>query len=440
MFDKIINYSTNKPIFLLVILLLIVASGIFVATIWLGPSWTIGSDGFGYYAYARSVIFDHDLDLTNEMQLFDQQFGLEITESWRTNTGKVGNPFAIGASILWLPFVALAYFVQEVFNLKDPYPLPGYNLPFQVAIAVGTWVYVLAGLGLLFSALRRLVALYPAWLATLAIVGIAALPYYLIYEPSMAHGLSFFTTALLFYVTIRFWSLKNISFGWLVLLGLVIGLVFLVRWQNILYALIPLVLLIKRTRGWLWLWRWVVLGGSFVIVAVWQLAVWRYLYGSWVAVPQGTSFFQLLEPHLFEFLLAGHHGLFIIHPLLILSVIGIILALVHRQYLLITLSAVVVLSLQVYINAGLIDWHGSGSFGARRMIGAYFILAFGLAILFSRLQKKIIIVVVTFLIGLGILFNGLLMVAYAREIIKINVPTTYAEVYTAPIRLFNVLE
>ncbi|RJQ34301.1 hypothetical protein C4566_02355, partial [Candidatus Parcubacteria bacterium] len=40
-------------------------------TIVLKPYWQIGGDGFGYYSYLRSFIFDGNFDLHNEFALFD---------------------------------------------------------------------------------------------------------------------------------------------------------------------------------------------------------------------------------------------------------------------------------------------------------------------------------------------------------------------------------
>src|SRR3989339_757168 len=112
-------YRNNQSTIFLSLLIVVVLIGLFSAAVALKPSWIIGSDGFSYYVYARSLIFDHDFDFTNEMRMFDRQFGLEISASWLTKEGKIGNPFAIGSSILWFPFVVSACAIQKIFKFSD---------------------------------------------------------------------------------------------------------------------------------------------------------------------------------------------------------------------------------------------------------------------------------------------------------------------------------
>jgi hypothetical protein len=54
---------------------------------------------------------------------------------------------------------------------------------------------------------------------------------------------------------------------------------------------------------------------GFLVIASSQIAVWKYLYDSWIAVPQGSSFFNLTKPHLWSFLFSGYHGMFLTHPM-----------------------------------------------------------------------------------------------------------------------------
>src|SRR5690606_35538152 len=67
------------------------------------------SDGFFYYAFTRSIWFDHDLDLTNDYALLgiddaQHQFLLEPTV-----TGYAQSAWAIGPALAWSPFVGLGH-------------------------------------------------------------------------------------------------------------------------------------------------------------------------------------------------------------------------------------------------------------------------------------------------------------------------------------------
>ena len=120
----------NLALLILIILLL--------AVIALKPSWQIGGDGFGYYAYARSLFFDGNFDLNNEFTLYDKLYDHHTVEGWQVASGNVGNPFAVGSAILWSPFIILAQLIDSLFVFVDDFDLAGYNLPYQIAIAVGT--------------------------------------------------------------------------------------------------------------------------------------------------------------------------------------------------------------------------------------------------------------------------------------------------------------
>ena len=97
----------NKK-FLLGVLLVIVALTIFVAR----PNWQIGGDGYGYYVYLRSLHFDCDFNFLNEFTMFDSLYKTNTAESRLTSIGKVGNPFAIGWSFFYAPFLTVIQMVK----------------------------------------------------------------------------------------------------------------------------------------------------------------------------------------------------------------------------------------------------------------------------------------------------------------------------------------
>ncbi|MBT4349855.1 hypothetical protein HOD19_03740 [bacterium] len=431
--------KTQYNIFTLLIVLIL---ALIISVAILRPSWQIGGDGFGYYSYARSLIFDGNFDLHNEFSLFDELYNHNTTVGWQTDTGKTGNPFAIGSAILWSPFILLAKFISTIWHFEDPYAISGYNLPFQIAIALGTWFYFLFGIALIFKTLKKLVDKKYVWWGALIATAISPIPFYLIYEPSMSHGLTVFSLALLFYYSIKLYKSPKINYKYLTFSALALGLVFLVRWQDVLFGVIPIGIVVYK----LWLlknWHKYLLSASifisfFFLIALPQLLMWKHLYGAWIAVPQGASFFDLTHPHIWQFLFSSYHGMFIIHPLLILAIIGLFYALKKYKYLVILL--ILALCLQTYINSGLSDWYGGGSFGARRMAGSLFVFILGFAFLFKYLnQKKYIKIVIIGLVFTGLVLNGLLMIAYARGIIPLNAPTSYTDIYLAPIKVLSDL-
>lgn len=432
---KKFNFNTTS---LLLVVFIFLLGAVFV----LRPLWQIGGDGFGYYSYVRSAIFDGDFDLHNEFALFDSLYGHKTLSNWQTSTGQIANPFSIGPALLWFPFVALAQLVDMIFNFPDAYILSGFNLPFQVAVTLGTWFFCFLGLALIFNTLSKIIGHKYSWWAIVTAIAVSPLPYYLLFEPSMSHGLSIFSTGLFFYSIFKIYQRAEISWIDYLLLGLASGLLFLIRWQDIVLLIVAMAIIGQKIHQGKNIKKYLVplllAAGVFLITILPQLFMWRYIFGSWVAVPQGASFFQLDQPHIWEFLFSSYHGLLVIHPILFLSLVGLFLA--WKKYKFLAIIFLLVLSVQVYLNAGLYDWYGGGSFGARRMVSSFFIFCFGFAYLFRQVfTSKTISSIIIFLVFLGFIFNVLLMMAYAKKIITVDSFTSYQDIYQAPLKVLKSL-
>lgn len=373
--------------------LTVIAAMVFI----LKPDWRIGGDGFGYYSYLRSAVFDHDFDFKNEYTEFDRFYGTHAANQL-TPTGKVSNPYSIGPAILISPFFAGAYFYDRAHPSENEYSLAGFNEPYQLAIFIASVFYFLLGLWLLFLALDMLVSRSVAIISSASVWLLSPLLFYIIYEPSMSHVFSFFALSGLFYFCLR--SRNNISRKDYVIMGLWLGLAVLVRWQNAIVLLLPLyVLLSNRLMYWTdKLKSLVYLALSSAIIFLPQILMWHYLFGSWILIPQGNSFFNWQNPQVVNFLFSGWHGLFFWHPLLIIGLLGLLLCFVKDKFL--ALVLILIVAGQIYINSATIDWMAGTSFGARRMADYAFIFATGLGFILMYLDsmrpifKKIFYVII----------------------------------------------
>src|SRR5215207_4519089 len=166
----------------------------------------IGSDGVAYYVYARSLVIDHDLDFTNEFTYFQ----LKPAAFVRTATGYIGNKYAIGPALLWMPFFLVAHAIAlaaRVFGWNVA--ADGYSYLYQSAISIGSIVYGALGFWLAYVCTRRMFS----QIAALMAVGLLWLAsnsfYYMAFEPSMSHMVSLFSVALL--LTIWFVWFRNIE-------------------------------------------------------------------------------------------------------------------------------------------------------------------------------------------------------------------------------------
>ena len=101
------------------------------------------SDEIQYFAYLRSLWFDHDLSFENEYQYFydrgiAQSDGFHETFLERTTeTGRRINFGTIGCAILWSPF----YLAGDVAARATGAPVDGFSKPYVAAVAYGSAVY-----------------------------------------------------------------------------------------------------------------------------------------------------------------------------------------------------------------------------------------------------------------------------------------------------------
>lgn len=359
-------------------------------------------DGAFYYATARSIFFDHDLDLGNDLILsYDvtpsPDFAAERFDQTLTPTGRVASPFAIGASLLWLPWFTLIYVVIRLASLfgLGPSTLTGYEWPFVWGSAVVTatygWLAVLVG----FRWARTLVGDRVALVASATVMFVTPLLYYQFREPFYAHAASALTTALFVAAWWRSSQRQTTRFPWPFALGALGGLAALVRTQNITYLILPALTALStgwsaaRERDWSAVRR--TLGnlllvglGTLTLLTI-QFSVWAILYGQPLTIPQGATFIDWRAPWMGQVLLSTFHGLLIWVPIVLPAIIGLlILARRGERRMLALLLAV---ALQVYVNGCARDWFGGGGYGARRFSSTLFILLIGYAGMLSWRSK-----------------------------------------------------
>jgi hypothetical protein len=178
--------------------------------------------------------------------------------------------------------------------------------------------------------------------------------------------------------------------------GLSAGLMALVRWQDVLIALlallewmtvfrderqrtkrIPLVLFVNGALF--------VAGMALAFLP--QMLAWNILYGSPLTAPQGGGFFQWLRPEMLNVWFSTKRGLFSWSPLLLLAVIGF--APLYLKNRVLGAAAILIFVAESYINSIVNDWWGGEAFGARRFISLMPFFALGLAALIDALMQSV---------------------------------------------------
>jgi len=334
------------------------------------------ADTRAYYAQLRSLFFDRDLDLENERSALARP-GRRGRASRLLEGGERGIWSPIGPPLLWSPFyVASHLYVKASGRLgTSAHSADGYSDPYRRAPALGTVVCAVGGAWLLGAMLARLHGLGAGGLAVAGAALASPIAYYVFVVPAMAHGLAFAIAGALLWAwdaarrapSLRAWAV----------LGVLLGLVCLVRWQGAVYLLLVAPLgLLALARGVPARWIWAGAGLAVLAFAP-QMIAWRLSYGSFLTMPQGRGFLDWSAPHLVDVLVSADHGLLTWSPVALVGVVGLLGGL--RSDPLLHGGALAVFFATAWVNGGVADWAAGDAYGARRFDLAFPLVALGLA-------------------------------------------------------------
>jgi hypothetical protein len=342
------------------------------------------SDGFYYFAYLRSLAFDRDVNFMNDYRMLG--LGDKTYLFQPTKTGHAESAWTIGPAIVWAPFFAAGHVVATRLHASGrDVSTDGTSFPYRQAVCIASLFYGLLGC---WFAYRLTKLFFPARLAVPAVVLTIAgsfMVWYLVKEPSMTHAPSMAAVAGFIWLwaataerrTLRSWAL----------LGLLAGFMALIRWQNLLFALLPgidaLRLLVRASREGDKSRQREALAGSAAFLAcvvigfLPQMLAWNSMYGSFIARSPVGPQIRWTDPHLIDILWSARNGLFSTAPILYLGAIGLVgFAFARPAVGMPVLASVAVM---IYFNACIQDWWGSAGFGGRRFDGVIPIFCVGLA-------------------------------------------------------------
>ncbi len=382
-------------------------------------------DGQNYYIYLRSAVFDGDLDLRNDYEMFPRDDPL-IAHICVNAKGPAPNVFSVGPAIIWSPFflvaraISLAMAPEYVGNVNQ-----GKGEPYYTAICLASIIASFIGIIATYRFVSRRLGPGPALLGTLSIWLAGAAIYYQVFEPFMSHALSIFAVSIFVAKAASIGQFQKRS-DWVVL-GVLAGLMSLVRWQNIIFVIIPAVLLLlawllpenRRKRSKPPIAGIAISAGAALVSFLPQMIAWKIIYGSFLTIPQSGGFIDPSHPHIIEVLFSARGGLFLWTPVALIAVIGLARAAFSRDRL--ATAMLPVFLLQVYLNASIMDWWAGEAYGARRFIGLFPILAYGLAALVASsrtsinlagLARKLVFRSAIALVMLLTFFNAILMTRY----------------------------
>ena len=421
---------------------------LFLLSLPLVNPWVRG-DGVGYYAYARSVLIDHNLNFEKDWLTANPSFSqgrLNASGQLQTDqyspTGHIKNHFSIGPSLLWSPFLIAAHGGVLVMDRVGAHiPADGYSRPYRIAMAAGTAVYGFLGLLLAFDIARDYVEERWALLATLGIWLASSLPVYMYFNPSWSHAHSAFAVALFLWYWNR--TRNGRTFWQWLLLGLVAGLMMNVYYPNAILLLVPaLEAVVNYSR----LTKIPEQGSMstldllgrhvlFMVVAGLTLVptfiTRRIIYGTTFESgypPMRTWFWT--SPKLLQVLFSTDHGMLIWTPILIPAICGLFLFWRHDHLFGtgLLLSALVF----YFFIASYPDWDGISSFGNRFFVSMTSVFILGLSATLevsAGWSKKLgnSITAASCVVGLLVLWNFGLMFQWGSHMIPARGPISFSE-------------
>lgn len=350
-------------------------------------------DGVYYYAYTRSLVFDRDVDFTNDYALLGDPHGHGAGPQ-----GRPENRFAAGAGILWIPSFVVAHGLVSAGTalgwLHDP--CDGTSRLHQRITLFGSVAWGFAAVVVAIRLASRYVAPPYAVAAGIVVTLASPLLWYMVYQPSWPHATSAFVVAMF---TWRWHDGRGrrSGRGWAAL-GAWAGLMMLVRTQNALFLVLPAaelaggLLTAARERDGRALRRWALAGalmlGATALTFAPQMWTWATLYGDPLVIPQGTGFMRWGDSKWAEALFSSRNGLFAWSPGLGPCVLGLVALAWAEPHARVPAGLLLLaFALQAYANGSVDDWWGGWAFGGRRFVGCTVIFVVGGAHAAARLHR-----------------------------------------------------
>ena len=150
------------------------------------PGRVIDGDALSYYAWLRSVVFDGDINFSNDYRLLTDELAEDSAELTPLATGLVPNKAPPGSALLWAPlFLVVAAIVGTLNLIGAQIPFDGLALPFKLSAGVAGIAYATAGAWLCYDLARRIYSAAAAFWATLTLWLGGSLLYYALVSPTL---------------------------------------------------------------------------------------------------------------------------------------------------------------------------------------------------------------------------------------------------------------
>jgi hypothetical protein len=331
-----------------------------------------------------------------------------VFKEFRNDAGKGKvNKYFPGMAIVWLPFFLFGHLMAWL----EVYPMDGYSLPYQYAIALSALIFLWLGA----RWLQKLLGKFGSGEKTAAFITVVItlgtnLIFFTVVEPSMTHVYSF---ALITGFALTCYKLfHDYQPKWFVKSLLLFILIVLIRPTNlIVLLLVPfiagnrevLATAFKRVFSE----RKTLIRGSVqaLILLAMPVTLWFLQTGKPFVYTYGDEKLNFLQPHMFNILFSFNRGWFVYTPAAMIAILGfpgLFRANRYRFYWLLAFLAVF-----IYVVSCWWVWYYASKCGQRVFIDIYVIIGLLLLFLFNslhpRIMKQILSAILLMLVSLNLL-------------------------------------
>ncbi|HUE88753.1 MAG TPA: hypothetical protein VMO26_21965 [Vicinamibacterales bacterium] len=380
----------------------------------------VTTDGVIYFSQLRSVLFDGDLDLAAEFAFLQQP-------------PRPYHVVPIGPTFVWFPLYVCVAVVDTAGRSLGLWTAPaaavGLTLPYVRAALVSSFAIGGVGLITLHRRLSREFSPGVACSATLLVFLATPLVWYMVYEPSMTHAASFGFVAI-FVVAAEKWTAVDMSVRRSLALGGLLGLAFMTRPQEAVFAIFPAMVLLcaaaplgarlrasARLAGWAFV-------GALPFLAL-QAVHSTILFGreEFVLVG-GAGYLDFFRSRWADTLWSSWHGFFSWTPVAYLAFVAMFgYVLRNRAW---AIAAIVIVLAMAWVNGSTADWAAGWAFGGRRFISVLVVLAPGMALIVWGLTRRPMIALAIIAVG-AMTWNHLLTRQYHAGLLTSGAPVSFAQ-------------
>jgi hypothetical protein len=418
--DAWARLRANKREARLVVLLLTVTFWLYTAIYQEGLRTNAYPHGDGHYSwmYARSLVFDHDVDLKNDYELCGNMAKVGVVKQ----TGRYGNPFYLGPALVWTPMLFVVRAVSPMAPSTPKEILNGCRGPLTERTGLACTVFSVLVVWLSYRAARRVSSVEGAMGGALVVAFGSTLVGYGTTAWFYSHMWGALGVALAVVTWLRAREAPKSLGRWL-LYGASVGFAALMRPQEMVWGILAAATLAGHARAALQdrhartTALKIALGSAlgFIVLYAAQLVVSQKIYGRALYLPQGSLYVQPWHAHPFLMLFAEPSGFFSWTPLMWLGVLGLFVMALRGDTRALALPLVLGVALEIWGTSSALSWGGGVSFGARTLTSIVPIMGVGAAValdavrtfVFRRRFRAQAWFVVLFLTPLLLLTSGL---------------------------------